>query len=384
MEALHCCLDWLDGLHAAVASGQTPEFRPKLVSVADADDPERVARMAEVAKLDLPRPMQTLLDALRDVKLDMAREQVRALVNMESRIAAFCESRVAFVCEQLAEAAKAIREANQDVWALVLQTDPHFEKAMQKFGPGAPPSKWAEILLAALHEVQTDLQSAALAQRPTVLQSARPEYESVTKAHQAVGLSQMTRERLVALATGPLASLFEVPAGLAAPAAQVERVPERPETLSVPFDRNEALARQKDLQKMLRHLQRSVANARASRDVVYDDIVEGLLWALKKATERPEASTISLDPNLADMKTADRKLQKEIALVLQTLTVDKSALDLVLRAIKAQCVFVGQVAAKESATGWTIKLAQWARRLSEAADCYLHALRGEPDADPGT
>lgn len=379
MEALHCCLDWLEGLHDAVASGQGPAFVPRGLAAVDPEDPERVVRMAEVAKLDLPRPLQTLLDALRDVKMDMAREQVRALVNLESRIAAFCESRVAFACDQLDQAAEAIREANQDVWALVLQGDPNFERAMQKFGPGLAPSKWTKVLLDALHDVQTQLQTAALAERPTVLQGVRPEYESIDRAHNAVANSQMTRERLVALATGPLASLFEIPdRAVTTATGHVEQPPERPRVQAA-FDRSEALARQKDLQKMLRHLQRSVASARASRDVVYDDIIEGLLWALKRATERPEASTISLEENLADMRTADKKLQKEIALVLQTLTVDKASLDLVLRAIKSQCLAVTQLAAKESATAWTIKLAQWARRLAEASETYLHALRGEPD-----
>lgn len=381
MEALHLCMDWTVQILEAVKTGASPSVGPfTSVRVLDMEDQERLVRMAGVAVLDLPKPLQTLLAALRELKLDVARDNVRARANMESRIRSFCESRVAYICESFNTAIEAIRRCNEDVWATVLEAEPHFDhelRALLEVESLGPPSEWQATLIAASRRFQETLAKTTLSERPVVREAPRMDYDSVHRATDAVRASQDMRQRLIDLATGPLVRLFEPTDGQARPTvAPIDVLV--PGSVVTKQDKTLAAQKLQTAQKLLRRLQRSIAVSRASRDVLYEDAVSSLIWALRQATVGPEAHVISLEDTDPVMKTADSKLQKEIAFVLQTLTVDRSSLDIVLRSIKAQTVAIEGLAARESATFWNVQLTQWASRINECGLTYVDALRSEP------
>jgi len=377
---------WAAEVLEAVQMGRQMALERPGIRVPDAEDPERLVRMASVAMLDLPKPLQTLLSALRELKLDLARDAIRTRANMESRIRAFCESRVAFICNAIDSASEGIRRCNEDVWATVLEADPQFSNEVHKLLSGTaelPPSEWRQALIEACRGFQKSLASHDLGERPAVRDAPRPVYASVDLAVGAVKSSQDMRQRLIDLATGPLASLFEPSADRASPRAPMDLVVPGTSsacTAQAKAERAEAAHKLLQGQKLLRRLQRNIAMARASRDVLYEDVIANLIWALKQCKDPPESHVISLEDQSTDMKTADAKLQKEIAFVLQTLTVDRSSLDMVLRSIKAVATSCDVLAARESATAWNIQMLQWASRLQESMGLYTDALRSEPVA----
>jgi hypothetical protein len=76
-----------------------------------------------------------------------------------------------------------------------------------------------------------------------------------------------------------------------------------------------------------------------------------------------------------EMKEADTKLQAEIKFLLQTISVDRDALDQILRSTVTACEAVSQNSNVESMTKLSITVTRWRRELTEANQKIYDALK---------
>jgi hypothetical protein len=74
-----------------------------------------------------------------------------------------------------------------------------------------------------------------------------------------------------------------------------------------------------------------------------------------------------------DMASVDKAIQEEIRLLLQTITVDRSALDLALRNIKTKCTQMSQSAKAEACMTRAILMKRLQMQIQEAFDKFVKA-----------
>jgi hypothetical protein len=77
----------------------------------------------------------------------------------------------------------------------------------------------------------------------------------------------------------------------------------------------------------------------------------------------------------SEFSKADISIQSEIKYLLETISVDRSSLDTVLKSIKSKCSQIEQQYAMERSADWIITVARWRFQLEEAFVQIQLALR---------
>lgn len=283
---------------------------------------ERRTALVEEALKSLPMPMQTLLKALKHLKLKMESHSLAHASNIESNYSSQAIIATKKICDILGTAKKLRNSPVSRLDALVKEEmkEESYVKYLNNI------ESEASMLRQKLFEL-TD-SSRVYAHRSIALEPI------VKKSLKAIEDSEQFRNRLVHLAEGPLSSLFEI-------SEPVEDQPsEDPLTIiDVPKLNAEKI---KEVEDLLNKNQEKLKKLRYISDKIYSEcssdaikINYDAIESIKKiCLKKPEVEKYSIP---TELKNADNSLQKEISMVLGTLTMDKSALDIVLRSIKSDC-----------------------------------------------
>lgn len=378
---------------------------------------ERQQALAEHAKLKLPLPMQTLLNALLDVKQDMERDLVRQELNADSAILEACASEVAFVASET-DRCRGLFETNAPTKQL--RTLPDVERIMERVqakygrlvtgaggttgtagtaGSAAAAVAGMEGPLNALQRMLHHTQRAHLKAKQALFEArsvplaraAPPTTASLQAASKAVAESSAMRHRLAALATGELKDLIEPVAGLEAPSAVIEETtlsalsalsatPTGPSSAPSmrPSETAEGLeGLLADIHDAIRTVRRALVGLQADQRAIVQSSVDALCATLRTSAARLRAA--AADKHHAVVSTtlarADKALQSEIAQVLKTISVDRPALDSFLKSIKAKCVVMRQSSAAQAARDAELQYARWILQLDAVIkECIDAAL----------
>jgi len=334
---------------------------------------DRQVRLAQNSLGKLPKPLQTLLEALTELKLDITRERLRQEANNESIVKAALGSSVKYTLKALETCAQTCTEAidsgignysdtqmQERIEAVLLRASEYIDTRTPE-----TTSAWLSGLKEARRALEAKL-SQVLSETTRIATSVRPaSAANIDAVSSAVEASKKLRTRLQVLAEGPLKSLFE---------SEDQETPERkPEdTMAKPFNElieaskyNEIAEVLRDVRSLTRSIEGIFDRIARSQSVVIDDAVSAAALGIEGSARTLNLSQEKYVPN-ADMTVADDAIQTEIRLLLNTLTVDRGALDSVLRSIRFQCDALVFAANSESASAWNIDLMRWRFQISEA------------------
>ena len=326
---------------------------------------ERLQVLSRAAAMQLPAPLRTLLAALAELKEDMVRDKIRQIMNHESIVISDLMSRVDYSCSALRTCTESIRDALEH--GVKAFKDTALQQAVwTATGSDTPVTSWHEALQKRLLTLETKLHEELRLQTESQPSSVGPSLDGAQKALDAVAESVRVRQRLIALSVGPLSEFFEPQASTEKPSSEVEVV--QPQRERPPQG---TLVEDIRLTKVLmRRVRAALDGIRRDQDVAIDDALSLCARSIQKL--RPSKTTLQIVAN-PTMVQADLALQKEIAFMLNTLSADTSALDLVLRAIRAKCNGIEEIAAVESTGSWAIRLGAWKLQLCEAHAALIKA-----------
>lgn len=379
--ALARAREWITSLQESVETGSA--WNPQGLRI-DKDsyvDDSRQHKMAEAALERLPKPLQTLLQTLLALKIDIAREEIRVAQNFENAQEAEVETVVGYASSALQTAAKELTLIRQNALEDLQILRPDVEAFL---GPSVGgPETWATRIHAELVRVQQRAHEQLLRaseRRPTVI-APDTNSSSVASVKSTVQASAAFRARMKDLSTGTLSNFADrnlqarlYSAHERPPMQEGGHVKPPAEKPSVELDDAEQVSRARSL---LRQLRRFMASVMADRKMDIDDVCMVLAGGLRNARVQvsgPPMWPFELPEDLAD---ADDALQKEIGALLQTFSIDKSSFDQYLRAIRSHVGSLHAAAAQESATRWNVSAARWSLQLIRAFEMYTQALEGQ-------
>ena len=314
----------------------------------------------------LPRPLQTLVEALRDLKIDFAVDSERQSSNHESVCIAQLESVIEYSLDALKNARAELLNVQAGLYADV---EPKLSLEVHLFlGSSIEASEWVAAIRKKTESLRkkmnADLERVSL-KNPIVREDQV--HRSVDKAHAAVTSSIHVRSRLKELSEGQLTSFFEEPE-----AAIDNRVED---TIVVSKHQIEALdasavsAANALLRKVVAYFQMR----HNMRRILIDDTLLSLLHGLRARCRSLNYSPIAMTSN-EEMLSADTKLQSEIKYILETLSTDRTSLDQVLRSIVNACESVRSLAKSESMTKLAVCVTRWRIALKEAKEALEKSI----------
>lgn len=269
---------------------------------------------------NLPRPMQNLLHALKQLKLKMEAHSLAYASNIESNYSSEAIIASKKICDVLS-IAKTLRNSP------LIRLDEAVEDKTQSY------KSYLESIEIEASQLRKELfqlteSSRAFSHRTVLVDPI------VKNSIKAVEDSEQFRSRLVTLAQGPLSTLFEY-------SDTTKETPnEDPvSVVDVPKANSEKI---KEVQAKLDENQLKLKKLRYIADKIYSEcasdavkINQDAIESIKKIVLKvPKVEKYSVP---VELKNADASLQKEIAMVLSTLTMDRGSLDIVLRSIKSEC-----------------------------------------------
>jgi hypothetical protein len=302
----------------------------------------------------LPLPLQTLIIALKDLKEDIVRDKCRQISNYENKIIYNLESAVSNIncgLQKLTTEIEHIVESQEE--------DLTVAKELGDMGLALPSKKceWRQYLL-------DILQKALLKECPyvTKIPVDRPAAPSLasSRALKAAEESKNTRERLRALAEGPLVSLFEHSLGQNVEGPK-DLVMEGPlEALSDIIESQKS----EKIKRIIRHFERNRRNMLSTQRDLLDASVNVVSKFIKNIKFIDHSDLVLDVPN--EMKIADSKIQTEIKFIIQTLSVNMKTLDLALKHIKQCCSNIEAQAKAESMASYCILATKWKLQILDS------------------
>lgn len=366
MEALR---QWLLEIANCVESGSSEiTFVHANVPREMCEEPdERQTVLATEALKSLPRPMQTLLKTLESLKVDITTELIKQRFNHDAAENACMESNAAFAC-------KALQTTAKDIESIIAQglkhfNDPALEKAVHAILQNSTgPSEWAHELSAVLRAL-LETQTSLLKETTSVKYTKRLSNPFDSKGPlEAIKHSSALRQRLEELSNGSMTSLYSPkPVNstkhqeLVAPVAVIEsKKSENSLTECIESIRN--------IRSILRRVRLSLDGIVRSQAIDIDDCKKTLIIGLQRTRFTEQERTEKVP---AEMAAVDSALQEEIRLLLQTISVDRSALDLALRNIKTKCAYLSQSARAEASMTRAILMKRLQMQLQDAFDIFV-------------
>ena len=314
----------------------------------------------------LPRPLQTLVEALRDLKIDFAVDQERQSSNHESVCIAHLESVVEYAIDSMKHAHAELSNVRDGLYADV---DSKLSLEVHLFlGLSIEPSEWISAIRKKTEALRTKMNAdlERVSQKSPILREDLA-HKSVDRAHAAVTSSMNVRSRLKELSDGQLTSFFEEPEAAPIEYAEDHKIVaahkiEALDTSSV--SGANALLRKVVAYFQMRH---------NLRRVLIDDTLLALLHGLRARIRNLNYGPLAIKPNDL-MVSADAKLQGEIKYVLETLSTDRASLDQVLRSIVNACDSVKSLAKTESMTKLALCVTRWRISLKESKESLEKAV----------
>jgi hypothetical protein len=367
--------DWLSIFISALELGQSSVkiHALQLTKIEPLQYDPRADKLAEGAILKLPVPVQTLVVALNQLKLDIAQDTIRQRLNYESICYNKLESAAACASKTLAlltsETESILKEGlenytNDDLEQDILKVlQPDLKQSFNK-----PLVVWNKTILEAIRKTQEALHAkTVLNTTVSPVESRHMESKGTKSAIEAVEASKHVRQRLQNLAEGPLASFFEIK-------GQSQEITQQETSIAevTSHVQNDTI-----LEEQLDTLKRLARRTRKSLDLLYEEKESIMCLALTSTIQALKSLRSSLlvpteEPILVEgsMKHADESIQAEIKLLLGTLVIDHGALDQVLRMIKQKCMGSIEASNAEAFTKWHVGLTRWLLQLRDAWDSW--------------
>ena len=304
-----------------------------------AEDSSREQKFYEDALKCLPKPMQTLLRALKDLKCDIVKDLE---IKKENEFNLFTCKITELVSKVLLVVEAKSKFTNDFSVPIQKQfEDLNLTKDFLKFCPNTIPENWLEVLekqLSAKRKIYYEL----LENKKSYITRQFDSEASILGVEHAVNSSEALRRRLITLAQGPLSCLFEdIPktesvkkeeeisftnntSSVTTNGAQLQILTDEIKELSIFITLVRTTLNKLNSQKFLDLTQTSLEAIESIR-------------IIRKSVAEPIAQKAQENFNLTK---ADKKIQAEISLLLATLTVDRQSLETVLRSIKSQCEYL--------------------------------------------
>ena len=339
---------------------------------------ERLEKLASNAKSQLPMPLQTLLSALEDVKIDIAKINIKHKTNYENVWQSKLETLVTYTCKSADTCTKRIQESidksfkNYDCSILKKKRNAITIKFPCQESPNTVQAYY-ENAKQLLKKAQ-DLYEQNLLQVSEVVpvEVPDPSDASVVRAEKAVKASVRVRDRLRELATGPLAELFE-------PEVLEEKQPLEEQAIQkkcpIVQDQKGSIEIISSLQAFLRYIHTTMHAIRFQEESFINQSIEVCTEGISKANTKLIVEPLGPCKVPEHFSKGDISLQTEIKFLLETIQVDRNSLNIVLRSIKAKCLRIEQQYGMERSADWLITIARWRFQLEEAFDAIHLALR---------
>ena len=339
--------------------------------------------LLDEAFLSLPKPMQTLLQALRHIKLKIREHECTFISNSEALYASLAIRHAKKICEIL-ELAKQLRngplQERLDTMAKDFYlTMPGLAVDVSTASTTASTTESTTASAPSFQELKSSLDSKASNLRLSLFESVESSRaygkktlaltEAVNQSSEAVEASEKFRQRLLDLAQGPLSKLFEV--SLDNPKANetedtLEMIRESP-SMEKKLLIEAQIHENKTLQVKLRYLaDRIIREASDETLKINRDAIE----SIKKIVLSAPETLVYKTPK--ELSQADSSVQKEIALVLGTLTMDRGSIDTILRSIKSECFVLKSASEEESRASLFKTLKELQALYTSAAENFLH------------
>lgn len=265
----------------------------------------------------LPMPMQNLLEALRQLKVKIQNHKNAFYTNIDSKFFSEALKQSKKVCD-IISLAKTMRQS--------LARD-----RLKQMAPNGNFEAYEAMLISDVAEFRAKVFNSISSTRAYAHKkvNVKQVLESTSKEIEA---SEKFRARLVHLAQGPLSSLFEF----------TDTTAEKEEEDAIELINSEPLDDLTDLKSELSKKEEELHHFRFTTDKIYSELAFDAKKIAHDAIEAIKKTRLIL-PVYAyyelpkEVEDADNKLQREIALVLGTLTMDRDALDSTLRSIKLEC-----------------------------------------------
>ena len=303
---------------------------------------ERNQKFFEEALKFLPKPMQTLLEALRDLKCDMAKDRE---IKKENEFNLY-ESKISELVAKVLQIAEAKLTATKAIVVPVseqikeLKLNEKFALLIQK-EQSVKETEWLEILEKELSIARKEYY-ANLENKKSYLTKTMDFSSSIEEASRAVSASEAMRRRLINLAQGPLSCLFEDESGTKIVKTKDQEEPTT--SLHEQASSEESKTKLECLAQRVKDLSMFIIQVRAvfqklNSQKILDtthltfEAIESIK-ALRNSVSEPTPQTVIEN---ASLSKADKKIQAEVSLLLATLTVDRQSLETVLRNIKNEC-----------------------------------------------
>ena len=354
---------------------------------------ERSAKLAEGLLLQMPKPLQTLLSALEHLKLDITKEQVHHVNEYETMAQNELDNLVLSCCKSMHRAQQSIavcyKEGLQDLQtdSLDSQVSMFFTEVMTRLPmsnflehdleeskPLASKAKAVQSCMDQLEQQLFYVVAQESKNHVTVKRLLGNPSESIQKSKHAMQTSEQLRNRIKSLsesnvvtevahyeeskAEGPVKALESLSS------VQISKTMESSEKEAL----EGLLLTGKSIVRSIQRLLRSIEQAKSScTDKAIEACCKSMKESLSKVNRQRTLET-SLSKELLDTDTA---IQAEIKLFLQTISVDRSHLDTLLRSIKLKCLQIKHEYCAEQSGIWAISLARWRMQLQDSISAFL-------------
>jgi len=344
---------------------------PELSTVQTVDGPDdRPKKLAMGALEALPKPIQTLLKTLEEVKVDLKTYEIR-----QQQIA----NETVFV--MITNLSHSLRESLQRIRTVQTELRQHVPNVFQHQGlfveahqlglttTGTSLEDLRCLYQEVLYKLFLEIQKRTSDRN---VKHHNPVNAALTKkAFQYVEQSEALRNRLKALATGSLDRLYLQP--IQEPEASGPKDDDTSlvyiERLQGPYEVESSLV---TFLAKIRDAIRSTHEANLQTCKLYDSLLYestvSFQMSIMNHVQTLRGLQVQCEDNQAykDMIQADKAIQTELKFLLQTLTVDKASLDLFLRHIRKQVDIIEQTMMMEDLSKWNTSLKQWKAQIEGA------------------
>jgi hypothetical protein len=241
------------------------------------------------------------------------------------------------------------------------------------------PKQWASELEGLLRH-QLEKQQSALKESSVVFAHKRlpiDHSEVVAQAKEAIDSSVKMRKRIEQLSTGS----FDGPVAVGSMQHHQQQRPDE-KTAEVMHQSGSIGASSEDLEKctqavartrnLLRRVRQALDGIVRAQTLDTEDTKKSLIIGLQR-TKMPTVVRNEHVPK--NLQTIDANLQSEIRLLLETLTVDRSALDLALRNIKTKCAYIQDNNKAEASMTRAILMKRLKMQLQDAFDSFVKSIQ---------
>jgi len=385
---------WISEIIQSVATldCSTVSFSNTFLRTQEEEMDTRLFKLAKASLETMPKPIVLLLKALYDVKVDLVHEQVAHAKHYEMLVQQNLDSLVQYVHNCLRTTKQVLVKLYKDTVELSQNVDLQVQatkaltycQAVQNNQTDTHISS-QDIKSYSLFDLRKRLQSKhafilnemdAVSQKQSyaLVDIKEPKVntsKSLENANMALQTAEKLRKRLLQLnnsktlqSTETYDSTDTIDTNL-----QEEEMPVK----AISAKKNTNAQQAEAVQQCIDQIESALKSVNTVTVALLQSYSAQSSASTKLCTLRLQNASVSYKtPDMVplvyseSLLLADKQLQKEIHLFLETLNIDKQSLEFVLGGIKAKCAQIQHAYVQESGSQWTMKLVTWKQTLQLA------------------